>query len=91
LGKWMQISPKLVLLDEPTQGVDVGARKEIFRLVTEATARGSAAIIASADHEDLGHLCDRVLVFRAGRIVEELRGESVTPDRILEASYRAAR
>jgi ribose transport system ATP-binding protein len=91
LGKWLQLRPKILLLHEPTQGVDIGARKEIFRLISEVTSQGSAALIASADHDDLGHLCDRVLIFRAGRIVEELRGARATPDGILEASYRAER
>lgn len=87
LGKWMHLQPKVLLLHEPTQGVDVGARMEIFREIAAATERGTAVIIASCEHEDLSRLCDRVLIFRAGRVVCELEGTSVTEDRILTECY----
>jgi ribose transport system ATP-binding protein len=88
LGKWLQTEPSVLLLHEPTQGVDVGARKGIFGLIREATDAGRAVLLASAEDEDLGHLCDRVLVFRDGRVVKELQGAAVTPERIVEETYR---
>jgi ribose transport system ATP-binding protein len=90
LGKWLQIEPAVLLLHEPTQGVDVGARKQIFALIRDATKAGRGVLIATADNEDLGHLCDRVLIFRDGRVVCELSGDAVTPERILDESYRPA-
>jgi ribose transport system ATP-binding protein len=90
LGKWLQIEPAVLLLHEPTQGVDVGARKQIFELIRDATKAGRGVLIAAGDNEDLGHLCDRVLIFRDGRVVCELSGDEVTPERILDESYRPA-
>jgi ribose transport system ATP-binding protein len=91
LAKWVQTQPTVLLMHEPTQGVDVGARKQIFTQISDATKRGTAVLIASSEHEDLIHLCDRVLVFRDGRIVVELAGHALTPERILEESYRESR
>jgi ribose transport system ATP-binding protein len=88
LGKWIQTDPAILLLHEPTQGVDVGARSGIFHLIREATKAGRGALIASGEDEDLGHLCNRVLIFRDGHVVTELRGSAVSPERIVEESYR---
>ena len=88
LAKWLATSPRVLILHEPTQGVDVGARKQIFRLIRDATARGCSIVLASLEYEDLAHLCDRVLVFRNGRIVSELNGDNLTEDRIVEQCYR---
>jgi len=82
LAKWLQISPRLLLFDEPTQGVDVGAREEIFAILRGETDRGAGVICASSDHEQLATICDRVLVFARGRIVKELRGEDITKEEI---------
>lgn len=88
IGKWFQTEPSVLLLHEPTQGVDVGARQQIFGYVREAAERGAAVLIASSEHDDLAHLCDRVLVLRDGRIVADITGEDLTPDALLDASYR---
>ena len=65
LAKWMQTDPGLVLLHEPTQGVDVGAREQIFRMLSAAAAEGGMSILcASSDYEQLAAICDRVLVDR---------------------------
>lgn len=79
LAKWMALCPRLLLLHEPTQGVDIGARAEIFRLLRSArAATGMAVIISSTDLEQLCELCDRVLVFVRGRVAAELEGDAVT-------------
>jgi ribose transport system ATP-binding protein len=91
VGKWLQTRPGTLLLHEPTQGVDVGARKQIFEYVREAAQAGAAVLIASSEHEDLAHLCDRVLVFRDGRVVRELAVEELTGERILDESFRTVR
>lgn len=90
IGKWMQERPPVLLLHEPTQGVDVGAKKEIFGQVRQAAVEGACVVISSAEYEDLAHLCDRVLVFRDGRVVGELSGADLTEERIVEQCYRAA-
>jgi ribose transport system ATP-binding protein len=82
LGKWLQLAPTLLLFDEPTQGVDVGAREEIFALLREETGRCAAVLCASSDHEQLATICDRVLIFARGRVVHELRGEHLTKQEI---------
>ena len=90
LAKWFQTGPRLLLLDEPTQGVDVGARQQIFELVRAAVAeRGMHVLCASSDYEQLALLCDRVLVFGRGRVWRELVGDHVTKERIIEQSYAA--
>ena len=78
LGKWLQTGPRIVLLDEPTQGVDVGARHQVFGLIREAAAGGAIVLCASSDHEQLAMICDRVLVFgsfhTAAAAVQRLNG-----------------
>jgi ribose transport system ATP-binding protein len=90
LAKWFQTEPRLLLLDEPTQGVDVGARQQIYELIrTAAQERGMHVLCASSDYEQLASLCDRVLVFGRGRVWRELVGPDVTKERIIEQSYAA--
>jgi ribose transport system ATP-binding protein len=90
LAKWFQTDPRLLLLHEPTQGVDVGARQEIYRLVRAATQeRGIHVLCASSDYEQLAKLCDRVIVFARSRVHRELVGAEVTKERIIEQCYAA--
>jgi ribose transport system ATP-binding protein len=70
------------LLDEPTQGVDVGARQNIFAALDKAAKDGVASICASTDCEQLSRIYDRVLVFARGRIVSEVTGKAITKERI---------
>ena len=87
LAKWFETGPQLFLLHEPTQGVDVGARKQIFQQMRDAAQAGVAFIFVSSEYEDLANLCDRVVVFRYGRPVSELHGASLTQERILERCF----
>jgi ribose transport system ATP-binding protein len=90
LAKWFQTGPRLLLLDEPTQGVDVGARQQIYEQIREAaTSRGMHVLCASSDYEQLSVLCDRVIVFGRGRIWRQLAGDEVTKERIVEQCYAA--
>ena len=84
LGKWLRIDPPVLLLDQPTQGVDVRAREQIFAAVRAAAARGTAVVCASADYEELAGLCDRVLVLARGSLARELSGDELTKERIAE-------
>ncbi|MGV8989502.1 MAG: sugar ABC transporter ATP-binding protein [Cypionkella sp.] len=87
IGRWLNRKPKLLILDEPTRGVDIGARAEIHRLVREMARNGMAVIAISSEPDELPELCDRVLVMAEGRIVKELKGADVTRMAIIGASY----
>ncbi|MCX5517457.1 sugar ABC transporter ATP-binding protein [Kaistia defluvii] len=87
IGRWLLRAPKVLILDEPTRGVDIGARGEIHRLVRELAARGMAVIVISSEPDELPDLCDRVLIMVEGRIVRALEGADITRNAIVEASY----
>ena len=91
LAKWLQRDPPVLVLHEPTQGVDVGAKKDVFERLRDAAVAGAAIVFCSAEYEDLAHLCDRVLVFQDGRVAATLSGADLTEDRIVEQCYRAER
>ena len=74
----LAMEPELMLLDEPTQGVDVGAKSDIHRLILELAAQGTAIVISSADSDDLVALCHRVLVMSRGRLAHELSGTALS-------------
>jgi len=78
LARWMRRSPRVLLLDEPTQGVDVGARAEIYGLVRRAVDAGTGIILVSSDAEELALLCDRALILRRGVIVDEVERPHIT-------------
>jgi ribose transport system ATP-binding protein len=82
MARWMRREPQLLLLDEPTQGVDVGARAEIWQLVRDAVDQGAASLVVSSDMEELPRVCDRVLVLRQGVIVSELSGDDLTEQQL---------
>jgi ribose transport system ATP-binding protein len=86
IAKWLRTEPVALLLDEPTQGVDVGAKATIYELISGAARRGTAVLLASSETKDLSEVCDRVLVLRDGRIVAEFDRASVTEARLVEAS-----
>jgi ribose transport system ATP-binding protein len=90
LAKWLQIRPRLILLDEPTQGVDVGAREQVFDAIRSATQMNACVLCASSDYEQLAAICDRVLVFNRGKVVTELAGEHISKSSIAQACYKAA-
>ncbi|MGN6766600.1 MAG: sugar ABC transporter ATP-binding protein [Rhizobiaceae bacterium] len=83
LAKWFQSRPAVLLLHEPTHGVDIGSRRTIFRLIKDAAAAGAAIILFSTEYADLAHLCDRVLIMRHGRQVAELSGGALSEERIV--------
>ncbi|MBA3817959.1 MAG: sugar ABC transporter ATP-binding protein, partial [Deltaproteobacteria bacterium] len=84
LGKWLELAPRVLLLDEPTRGVDVGAKAEIYRLIEELTARGHAVLLASSDLPELVRLADRVLVLREGKLTGVLAQGQVTQLAIMQ-------
>ncbi|HEY6565052.1 MAG TPA: ATP-binding cassette domain-containing protein, partial [Pirellulaceae bacterium] len=78
LGRWLARDPKVLLLDEPTRGVDVGAKQELYQLLGQLAERGMAILFASSDMEELLRLADRIYVLRDGRIHGELRHDDAT-------------
>ncbi|HEV8223337.1 MAG TPA: ATP-binding cassette domain-containing protein [Streptosporangiaceae bacterium] len=82
---------QLLLADEPTQGVDVGARTEIYRILRQAATDGAGVIVVSSDIRELAGLCDRVVVFSSGHMVAELRGDEVREDTIAHAMLTSTR
>lgn len=87
VAKWLERRPRIFLMHEPTQGVDVKAREEIAGVISEIAAEGGSVVLCSCEYEDLARICGRVLVFRHGRIASELAGEALTKDRIIERCY----
>jgi len=81
-GKALRLSPRMLLLDEPTQGVDIGAQAQIHALVEQAAAEGVATLVASTDTDELVRLCNRVIVLVDGRVVATLAGAQITPETI---------
>ncbi|WP_058042698.1 sugar ABC transporter ATP-binding protein [Streptomyces roseifaciens] len=88
IGKWLLAGARLLILDEPTRGVDVGAKVEIYRLVNELTAAGCAVLMISSDLPEVLGMSDRVLVMAQGRIAGELSGERATQDAVMELAVR---
>jgi ABC-type sugar transport system ATPase subunit len=78
LAKWLRNRPKVLLLDEPTQGVDVGAKAAIYELVASAADAGAAVLVCSSDTRELTLLCDRVLVLRDGRVAAQVAGDDLS-------------
>jgi ABC-type sugar transport system ATPase subunit len=89
LGKWLETPPKVLLLDEPTRGVDVGAREEIYRLLEQLAQAGVAILFASSDLSEVLRLAQRILVLRDGVIVSEMEGASATQENIVRLSTGA--
>jgi len=87
LARWLRTRPKVLLLDNPTQGVDVGAREEIHGLVRAAAEDGAAVLIVSDDYDELARVSDSVVVLRNGRFTSSLNGSELTADRIARAIY----
>jgi len=86
LGKWLQRKPRVLLLNDPTKGVDVGTKKEFYSLLKELCATGTSILFFSSDDEELVGLCDRVLVMRDGKIRKELPKSELTLTNLISAS-----
>lgn len=87
IARWLIRPPRLLILDEPSRGVDVGARAEVHQVIRELAARGTAVLAISSDNEELVALCDRVVVMTEGRVTGELSGAAITVDHIVHRSF----
>ncbi|MEA2492695.1 MAG: ribose transport system ATP-binding protein [Thermoleophilaceae bacterium] len=87
LGKWMHEHPRVLILDEPTQGIDIGAKAEVARLIQRAARAGVAVLVIDSELENLVTICDRIAVMREGQLVDELDAGSLSRERILQSAF----
>ncbi len=90
LARWLQTRPQLLLLDEPTRGIDVGAKREIYQLLNELTARGLAILLITSELPELLALSDRIVVLHRGRLTAHFTRAEATPEKVLEAAMGRA-
>jgi ribose transport system ATP-binding protein len=90
LAKWLQRAERVLIFDEPTQGVDVGAKEEIFALIRGIADSGRAAIVISSDFAELVGLCTRVVALREGRVSGTVEGDEITEEALVRLAYAAA-
>jgi len=83
LGKWLMTKPKVLILDEPTRGIDVGAKVEIYNIINELVDQGVAVIVISSDLPEILGVSDRVLVMHEGRFTGELAIKEATQEKIM--------
>jgi rhamnose transport system ATP-binding protein len=88
LAKWLSTEPSVLILDEPTRGVDVGAKEEIHQIVDQLAASGVAILLISSDLPELLALSDRVYVMSDGQLTAELTGADATPEAVMRAAIR---
>jgi len=84
LARWLEIKPKVLILDEPTRGVDVGAKSEIYKIIHQLADDGVAILCISSELPELIGICDRVLVMREGELTGEVTGDAITQENIME-------
>lgn len=89
VGKWLAMSPRVILMHEPTEGIDVAAKKEIFNILVSRATEGTAILVSSIEYEDLAHICDRILVCGHGELQAELNGSGITGEDVVRAAYAA--
>jgi ABC-type sugar transport system ATPase subunit len=88
IAKWLQVNPLVLLFDEPTQGIDVGAKEEVYRLIEALAEAGHGIVFISSEFSELVGTCHRVVVMREGTIVARLEGPAVNEETIVAACYR---
>jgi simple sugar transport system ATP-binding protein len=88
IGKWLDARTKVLLLDEPTRGIDLHAKEQIFELIRELADAGLGVILVSSEFEELTALCDTILVLRGGSIAERLDAAVTTPEQLLDLASR---
>ena len=86
LARWLATKPRVLILDEPTQGVDVGAKAEIHHLISELASTGLAILLISSDLLELLSMADHILVMQAGRVVASMPGTEATQEHVIEAA-----
>jgi len=85
IGKWLSMHPKVLIVDEPTRGIDVGSKSEIHNLIRELAKQGYAVIVISSEMPEVLHVSDRIIAMHHGRIMREFTSEEVTEDNLIQA------
>jgi putative multiple sugar transport system ATP-binding protein len=91
LSKWLMTDPKVLILDEPTRGIDVGAKYEIYRIINELAAAGKGVVVISSEMPELLGICDRIYVMNDGAFVGEFDKADATQEKIMHAIMRNKR
>jgi ABC-type sugar transport system ATPase subunit len=86
LAKWLELKPRLLILDEPTRGVDVATKAEIYRLINDLAAQGTAILMISSDLPEVLGMSDRVVVMHDGRVTGEFNRAEATNERVMQAA-----
>ena len=89
LGKWLALKPRLLMLDEPTRGIDVGAKREIYQLMEKLAGEGIAILFVSSEMEEILGMTDRALVMHEGRIAGELNRNELSEEAIMQLATGA--
>jgi ABC-type sugar transport system ATPase subunit len=89
MAKWLQHGANILIFDEPTQGIDVAAKAEIYRLVRDLAALGKSIVFISSEFAELVEVCDRVLTIREGKVVGELVDDEINETDIVRLAYSA--
>jgi ribose transport system ATP-binding protein len=84
LAKWLATRPKVLVLDEPTRGIDVGAKREIYTIINQLVQKGMAIILISSEMPEILNMCDNVCIFRSGRLVGKLPREEFDQEEIMK-------
>jgi ABC-type sugar transport system ATPase subunit len=90
LAKWLVKTPRVLLADEPTRGIDVGAKRAIYELIHDLAAKGLGVLLISSELEEVIGLAHRVLVVRGGRIVAEFAGGEANEESVMRAAFGGA-
>ena len=90
LGRWLLNEPRILMLDEPTRGIDVGAKYEIYKLICELADKGCGVIIVSSEMGELIGLSDRIIVMSGGRLAGELKREDFSQEEIMRLAGKFA-
>ena len=88
IGKWINTHPKLLILDEPTRGIDIGSKNEIYEILTDLVEKGAGSLLVSSEIKELLGVCDRILVIRKGSIVAEYKRDEFSKEKLLADAMR---
>ena len=86
VGRWLDTNRKILIAEDPTAGVDVGAKAEIYQLLFDATGAGMGVVVVSTDFEEVANICHRALVFSRGVLVSELSGVDLSPENLIQSA-----
>jgi ribose transport system ATP-binding protein len=86
IAKWLSMSPNVIILDEPTRGIDVGTKNEIYLLINKLRDEGMSIILISSEIEEILNICDRIMVMHDGSIIREFQGDNINREDIIYAA-----